>query len=87
MNPNFVEIMALICSQSVDDAAAFFEEFGETLDPATTDWDGLAWADLQTKLRVAHGVTDETLDLIQPVYSHLLALMTHFMANEAAAIA
>jgi hypothetical protein len=35
--------LGLIEAAALADAALFYEEFGEALDPAATDWDDLAW--------------------------------------------
>lgn len=85
MSPHFSAIMSLVCAKAVEDAAAFFEEFGEELDPTTTDWDGEAWGGVRDNLRSAYGLDSDTLDLIWPVYSSLLVLLTHFAAETAQA--
>lgn len=34
-----------ICKRAKATAALFFEEFGEPIDPDSTDWDGTAWGE------------------------------------------
>lgn len=68
-------------AQAKADAAAFFAEFGEALDPATTDWDATAWGDLTPTLHAS----DDALALLWDLYQEILVAETERLADESAA--
>jgi hypothetical protein len=62
------------------DAKLFVEEFGEPLDPATTDWDSTAWGEVQQSLRAAEWTNDQ-LEPLWPHYQGWLISETRRLAD------
>ena len=65
--------------EAKSDALAFFEEFGEPLDPALTDWDGVAWTDVVSHYNLS---AFDFCDELWPIYQAALVAETKRLCGE-----
>lgn len=73
LKTDFESAKEAVLEEAMSDALAFVEEFGEPIDPASTDWDGEAWGEV-----CRHYSLDafEFYDELWPIYQAALVAET-----------